>query len=128
MKAFAHSMLAIGGLLLALAAALGAIEVHVLAPHLSAAELATFDTALRYQFFNAPGLLAIGLFARSAGGSLIRISGWLVALGVVLFSGSLYLHVVGAPRLIGVLTPVGGVALISGWVIFALGAWRSKGG
>ena len=125
MPPFARAMLALGGALLALATALGAIESHALAARLPAQQLAVFDTALRYHFFHALGLIALGSLARSGALPLQRLAGWLIAGGIVLFSGSLYLLTAGAAHIIGVLTPLGGLALIAGWALFAFGVWRT---
>jgi uncharacterized membrane protein YgdD (TMEM256/DUF423 family) len=64
-------------------------------------------------------LLGIGLALRSVDALLLRWSAGLVLTGVVLFSGSLYALTFGAPRALGVVTPVGGLALIAGWLAFA---------
>jgi len=110
--------LALAGLLLALATVFGAFGAHGLRS-LPADRLQVYETAVRYHFFNALGLLGIGLALRSADAALLRWSAALVLLGVVLFSGSLYALTFGAPRAVGVVTPVGGLALIAGWLAFA---------
>jgi uncharacterized membrane protein YgdD (TMEM256/DUF423 family) len=61
---------------------------------------------------------------RSMDGELLRWSATLVLAGVILFSGSLYLLTFGAPRFLGAVTPVGGLALIVGWVLFAVTVLR----
>ena len=116
--------LALAGWLLALATALGALGIHTLKTHLSADWLEVYDTAVRYQFFNSLGLLGIGLALRSLDGSWLRWAAILVFCGVVLFCGSLYALTFGAPRLFGVVTPVGGVSLMAGWVVFAVNFLR----
>ena len=117
--------LAIAGLLLALATIFGAFGAHALKAQLSADRLQVYETAVRYHFFHALGLLGIGLTLRFIDASPIRWAAVLVIAGIVLFSGSLYALTFGAPRLLGVVTPIGGVALITGWICFAVGAWRS---
>ena len=116
--------LAVAGILLALATACGAFGAHALRATLAPERLALWETAVRYQFFQALGLLGVGLAMRTLDGSLLRTAALLIALGVVLFSGSLYGLALGAPRLLGVLTPAGGLAWICGWLLFAYGAWR----
>ena len=111
--------LALAGLLLALATIFGAFGAHALRASLPADRLEVYDTAVRYHFFNALGLLGIGLALRSVDALLLRWSAGLVLTGVVLFSGSLYALTFGAPRALGVVTPVGGLALIAGWLAFA---------
>jgi uncharacterized membrane protein YgdD (TMEM256/DUF423 family) len=111
--------LALAGLLLALATIFGAFGAHALRASLPADSLEVYETAARYHFFNALGLLGIGLALRSVDALLLRWSAGLVLTGVVLFSGSLYALTFGAPRALGVVTPVGGFALIAGWLAFA---------
>ena len=115
----ARKTLAIAGLLIALATALGAFGAHALKAHLPQDKLQVYETAVRYHFLHALGLLAIGLLLRSLDGGLLRWAAALVLAGIVLFSGSLYLLTFGAPRLVGIVTPVGGLALIAGWILFA---------
>jgi uncharacterized membrane protein YgdD (TMEM256/DUF423 family) len=104
-------------ILLALATACGAFGAHALKGQLLPERLALWETAVRYQFFQALGLLGIGLALRTLDGGALRA-------GTVLFCGSLYALSCGAPRLTGALTPLGGVAWITGWLVFAYGAWR----
>jgi uncharacterized membrane protein YgdD (TMEM256/DUF423 family) len=117
--------LAIAGLLLALATIFGAFGAHALKAHLSADRLQVYETAVRYHFFHALGLLGIGLAMRFFDGAGIRWAATLVIVGIVLFSGSLYALTFGAPRPFGIVTPLGGLALIAGWICFAVGAWRA---
>ncbi len=107
--------------LLALAAALGASGVllgafgaHGLERRgLDAHALAIWETAVRYHLLHAVALLALALSPHAA---QARSAGWLFALGIVLFSGSLYALALGAPRWLGPLTPLGGLAFIVGWL------------
>jgi len=120
----ARKTLAIAGALIALATVLGAFGAHALKAHLSQDRLVVYETAVRYHFIHALGLLAMGVLLRSVDGELLRWSAALVLVGIVLFSGSLYLLTFGAPRFLGIITPVGGLALIAGWVLFAVTMWR----
>jgi uncharacterized membrane protein YgdD (TMEM256/DUF423 family) len=120
----ARKTLAIAGALIALATVLGAFGAHALKSQLSPDKLAVYETAVRYHFIHALGLLAIGILLRSVDVSLLRWSATLVLVGIILFSGSLYLLTFGAPRLLGVVTPLGGLALIGGWGLFAATMWR----
>ena len=110
--------LALAGLLLALATVVGAFGAHALKT-LPPDRLEVYETGVRYHFFNALGLLGIGLALRSVDAALLRWSAGLVLAGIVLFSGSLYALTFGAPRALGVVTPIGGLALIAGWLAFA---------
>jgi uncharacterized membrane protein YgdD (TMEM256/DUF423 family) len=120
----ARRTLAIAGALMALATILGAFGAHALKAHLSQDELLVYETAVRYHFIHALGLLAIGVLLRSVDGELLRWSATLVIIGIVLFSGSLYWLTFGAPRAVGIVTPIGGLALIAGWILFATTMWR----
>jgi len=117
--------LAIAGLLLALATIFGAFGAHALKAQLSPDRLQVYETAVRYHFFHALGLIGIGLALRFMDVPSMRWAAVLVIVGIVLFSGSLYALTFGAPRPFGVVTPFGGVALIAGWICFAVGAWRA---
>jgi uncharacterized membrane protein YgdD (TMEM256/DUF423 family) len=116
--------LAIAGILIALATVFGAFGAHALKAHLSPDRLQVYETAVRYHYFHALGLLGIGLALRSIDSGPLRWAGMLVAIGIVLFSGSLYALTFGAPRMMGSVTPFGGLALIAGWLCFAAGVWR----
>jgi uncharacterized membrane protein YgdD (TMEM256/DUF423 family) len=120
----ARKTLAIAGVLIALATVLGAFGAHALKAHLSQDKLLVYETAVRYHFIHALGLLAIGVLLRSLDGELLRWSATLVLVGIILFSGSLYWLTFGAPRVVGVVTPIGGLALIAGWILFATTMWR----
>ena len=117
-------VLALAGVLLALATVFGAFGAHALKAQLTAERLQVYETGVRYHFFHALGLLGIGLTLRFADVPAVRWSAMLVIVGIVLFSGSLYALTFGAPRLFGIVTPLGGLALIVGWVCFAVGVWR----
>jgi uncharacterized membrane protein YgdD (TMEM256/DUF423 family) len=106
-------------LLLALATLIGALGAHALKGRLPADRFDVLQTAVYYQLFHALGLFGLGLALERAPSRALRVAAWLVLCGVLLFSGSLYLLLAGAPRLIGVLTPVGGGCLIAGWCVAA---------
>lgn len=116
--------LAAAGVLLALATACGAFGAHALKTQLAPERLQLWETAVRYQFFQALGLVGIGLTLRVIPAAALRAAAALIVAGVLLFCGSLYALSFGAPRLLGALTPLGGLAWIGGWLMFAYGAWR----
>jgi uncharacterized membrane protein YgdD (TMEM256/DUF423 family) len=119
--------LAAAGLLLAIATACGALEAHALKAQLAADRLQLWEVAVRYQFLQALGLLGVGLALRGLDAAALRIVAVLLVGGVVLFSGSLYALALGAPRALGVLTPLGGLAWIAAWLLFAWGIWQVRG-
>ena len=116
--------LAVAGLLLALATASGAFGAHALKGHLPAGRLELWETAVRYHFLQALGLLGVGLTLRALDSGALRAAAALIAVGIVLFSGSLYALALGAPRALGVLTPLGGLSWIIAWLLFASRVWR----
>ena len=79
---------------------------------------------MRYQFFQALGLIGVALAMRNITDGALRAAALLIVAGVILFCGSLYALTFGAPRLLGALTPLGGLAWIAGWLLFTWGAWR----
>jgi uncharacterized membrane protein YgdD (TMEM256/DUF423 family) len=116
--------LSVAGALIALATVFGAFGAHALKVQLSADRLQIYETAVRYHFFHALGLLGIGLALRFVDSGPVRWAAVWVLVGIVLFSGSLYALTFGAPRPLGFVTPFGGLALIAGWICFAMGVWR----
>lgn len=122
----ARRLIGIAALLLAIATLIGAVSTHLLRERLTAEQFSILQTAVHYQFFHSLGLLAVGVLALRHDVRLVRAAGGLLCAGIVLFSGSLYLLVAGAPRMVGVLTPLGGVCLIAGWLVLALMALRTR--
>jgi uncharacterized membrane protein YgdD (TMEM256/DUF423 family) len=118
-------VLAAAGVLLALATVAGALGAHTLRYRWGAEWLEVYDTAVRYQFYHSLGLLGIGLALRTFDVAALRLAALLVLVGIILFCGSLYGLTLGVPRVVGVVTPLGGVALIAGWILFAYGVWRA---
>jgi uncharacterized membrane protein YgdD (TMEM256/DUF423 family) len=116
--------LVVAGVLLALGVALGAFGMHALRGRLAPEHWLLYQTALHYQFYQAPGLFGVGLALRLLDARLLRLAAALLTAGIVVFSGSLYGLAVGAPRALGVLSPVGALLLVAGWLVFALGVWR----
>jgi uncharacterized membrane protein YgdD (TMEM256/DUF423 family) len=108
----------------ATAVAFAAFGEHALAGRLEPRMLATFATAGRYQLYHA---LAIGLAALAARGAArpwADGAAWLFFIGTLLFSCSLYLLALTGIRTIGFITPLGGIALIAGWLLLAVAAWK----
>jgi len=115
-----------GALLAAAAVAAGAFGAHALRDRLSPGDLATFETAARYQMYHALGLVAVALLsARGTAG--VNPAGWCFLAGIALFSGSLYLLTLAGLRWMGAITPLGGVAFIVGWFLLAVAGWRAGG-
>ena len=107
-----------------LSVALGAFGAHTLKAFLSPQSLTTFETGVRYQFYHVFALALTGLLYRFYPNKKIKLAGNLFIVGMILFSGSLYLlSILGAEniRWIGAITPLGGLFFIVGWIILALG-------
>ena len=119
--------LAIGGILIMLATALGAFGTHALKPVLPPARFESFEIGVTYHFFHALGLLAVGFAQRAhpeAQG--LRWTSRLILFGLALFSGSIYALTFGAPRWFGMVAPFGGISLMLAWVVFAASVWRLR--
>ena len=125
-KPLARSSLLVAALVGASAVALGAFGAHALRDVLDERALAVWRTAVDYQFWHALALLALGAFARIHVTRSLCVAAIAFALGIVLFCGSLYALALGAPRIVGAITPFGGVALIAGWVALGVHAWRAR--
>jgi len=122
----ARSLRVAAALMLALATIIGALGAHALKTRLTADRYEVLQTAVHYQFFHALGLLALGVAAEREEGVLLRRAGVLLLLGTLLFSGSLYVLLAGAPRWLGVVTPLGGLSLIAGWLLAAFAFARQR--
>jgi uncharacterized membrane protein YgdD (TMEM256/DUF423 family) len=103
------------GLAGASAVIFGAFGAHALRGTLDASALVTWHTGVEYHFWHALALFVV--VAGLPGGRARRWAIGLFAAGIVLFSGSLYALALGAPRVVGVITPIGGVAFIAGWLV-----------
>ncbi|MCY4127223.1 MAG: DUF423 domain-containing protein [Pseudomonas sp.] len=104
--------------------ALGAFAAHGLKNRLSADYLAIFHTEVTYQLVHALALFGVALLAVHLPGRLVGWAGYLFVLGIVLFSGSLYLLTLTGISKLGMITPIGGLCFLAGWVCLGLAAWR----
>ena len=109
-----------------LSVALGAFAAHGLQARVGPAELAVFETGARYQMYHALGLMAVAWAANLRPSGSVRLAGWLFVLGIVLFSGSLYLLALGGLGAFGIVTPFGGVAMMAGWGCLAYWAFTAR--
>lgn len=104
-----------------LAVALGAFGAHGLEGKLEPKYLETWKTGVTYQMFHATGLLIIGvILGKLPASSLLTTSGWLMFIGIILFSGSLYVLSVTKISILGAITPLGGVAFLAAWVLLII--------
>ncbi|MDQ0200922.1 DUF423 domain-containing protein [Neobacillus ginsengisoli] len=113
----------IGAINAFLAVALGAFGAHGLADKLGPKYLEIWKTGVTYQMFHATGILVIGLLlGKVSGSSLFTWSGWLMLIGIILFSGSLYMLSVTKIGILGAITPLGGVSFLAAWILIVIGA------
>ncbi len=115
-----------GALSAALAVGLGAFGAHALRDRLTPEMLATFETGVRYEMYHALALIAIAFALTRWQSNWIGIAGWLLIVGTILFSGSLYALALSGVRVLGAITPFGGIAFLAGWILLAVGVWQSK--
>ncbi|WP_097306608.1 DUF423 domain-containing protein [Pseudomonas chlororaphis] len=104
--------------------ALGAFAAHGLKNRLSAEYLAIFHTGVTYQLVHTLALLGVALLATQIPGRLVTWAGASFAVGILLFSGSLYLLTLTGFSKLGIVTPFGGLAFLVGWFLLGLAAWR----
>lgn len=115
----------VGAVLAALAVVIGAFGAHALKKSLSPDELEIFATGSKYHFYHALALIIYGIYGKGQK-QLPSWPGWTFVVGIVLFSGSLYALAVFKLSKLGMITPLGGLAFIVGWVGFALAAHRES--
>ena len=116
MKSETRFFLLSGSLLMALAVIFGAFGSHGLQGMLTPERYDTYLIAVRYHFYHALGLLLVGAASFHLSNKWIRRSGYALLAGVLIFSGSLYLLTLLDLSWLGAVTPIGGLAMILGWV------------
>ncbi len=109
-----------------LSVALGAFAAHGLKATLEPEQMAILRTANEYMSFHALALLALGLWSHWEKWSASLITGICFLLGVVIFSGSLYIYVLLNLRAAAMVTPIGGSLFLLGWVLFAVSILKTK--
>ncbi|RLQ93525.1 DUF423 domain-containing protein [Falsibacillus albus] len=122
MKAF----IIIGAINAFLSVALGAFGAHGLEGKLSQKYMDIWHTAVQYQMFHALGIIAVGVIAGSVpASSLLSWSGWMMVIGIILFSGSLYVLSLTKISVLGAITPLGGLGFLAGWVLLIVFAAKT---
>jgi len=118
----------LGSLSALLGVGLGAFGAHGLKSRVGPELLTTWNTGVQYHLVHALGLVMVGILCHLLPEvSLARIAGWFLVAGTLLFSGSLYVLVLSGVRSLGMITPLGGVCFLLGWLLLALAAWKSAG-
>ena len=126
-REFSRKTFMAGALFAGIGVALGAFGAHGLKHHLTVEMTGIFETAVRYQMYHAFGLMVTALAATYFGTQnfkRFRIAGWSFGVGIVLFSGSLYLLSMTSLRWFGAVTPLGGLAFLVGWGALIVALFR----
>jgi uncharacterized membrane protein YgdD (TMEM256/DUF423 family) len=111
-----------------LAVVFGAFGAHALKARLDGYAMGVFETAVQYHFYHSLALLAVGVIALSQPHTtLLKSGGWLFLVGILIFSGSLYVLSMTGMRWLGAITPIGGLAFIGGWACLAATGWKLLG-
>ncbi|MFD2671402.1 DUF423 domain-containing protein [Marinicrinis sediminis] len=114
-----------GSILMALSVALGAFGAHGLESRLSEEDLSTYDTAVHYHMVHALGLILLGILTKPADpAASAKWAGRLFVLGILFFSGSLYVLSISGWKMLGAVAPLGGLSFIGAWVLTARYAWK----
>ena len=113
-----RSLVAAGSINAAIAVAAGAFAAHGLRGRLDARALEVFETGARYHMYHALAMVLCGLLAATR-------PGWVFQAGIALFSGSLYALALTDVKVLGAITPIGGVAFLAGWIWLAITALRA---
>ncbi len=109
-----------GAIFMAFAVGLGAFGAHGLKNIVTKEMLVIFHTGVEYQFYHALGLFCVAFIAHFSESKQIKIAGYSMVFGILIFSGSLYAMTFTGITLLGAITPIGGVAFILSWVLLAL--------
>lgn len=116
-----------GAVFALLAVMLGAMGAHGLKAVLSSSQLVTFEIAVRYQMYHALALLVLPALSTQLHNRWARRAGWAFVTGIVLFSGSLYMLATMGWRVLGPVTPLGGLFFMAGWICLIIAAVKGAG-
>ena len=126
MNANAQSIVITGALFAFLGVALGAFGAHALKARLTAEMLAVYQTGVQYHLAHALGIVLIGvLVQRLPASRWLPVAAWTMTTGVIVFSGSLYALSISGIRMLGAVTPLGGLALLAAWLLVAVGVAKA---
>ncbi len=104
-----------------LGVALGAFGAHALKNLLeSTGRLDTYETAVKYMFYHALALILVGVLSKEFTSSLLNNAGWAFIIGILIFSGSLFILCFTGIKMMGAITPIGGVAFLVGWFLLLM--------
>ena len=103
---------------------LGAFGAHGLKEVLDEYGKSIYEKAVLYQMFHTLGILMLGLIEKNLPGISLNLAGWAFLWGIILFSGSLYFLAVTQLKWLGMVTPLGGLLFVLGWVVLLLRVWK----
>lgn len=126
MNLIAKLFLSIGSISGALAVMIGAFGAHGLKDKLSEKMLANYMTGVEYHFYHTIALLIVGVIALHYPTRTLAASGWAFAIGILIFSGSLYVMAMTGITKLGAITPIGGLFFIIGWVLLAVAVLKMR--
>ena len=131
MNAKARNLIIVGAVLAFLGVALGAFGAHALKSRIDADLMSVYQTGVQYHLVHALGIILVGVLVQvlpstARGMKALVASGWMMAIGVLLFSGSLYGLALSGVRELGIVTPFGGLALLTAWLTLVVGVVKSK--
>jgi uncharacterized membrane protein YgdD (TMEM256/DUF423 family) len=109
-----------------LAVVLGAFGAHSLKKIISPEMLEVYKTGVQYQFYHTFALFTVGILIHFNPSKTLKWSANLFMIGIVLFSGSLYALATSGIKILGIITPFGGVAFIAGWILLAMHCQKLK--
>ena len=113
--------ISLGSFSAALAVLSGAFGAHALKSKIPPEALAIFQTGVQYHLYHSLGLILVGIICRVGKPSTaMSFSGWMMLIGIILFSGSLYILSITGIRSIGMITPIGGILFIISWILLAI--------
>jgi uncharacterized membrane protein YgdD (TMEM256/DUF423 family) len=117
----------LGTLTAGIAVAAGAFGAHGLKSFVSTGVLENWNTAVRYQMYHAIALLVVAFSVEiwPSKIKLLSLGGWLFFSGIILFSGSLYALVLSKVNMLGMITPIGGILFVVGWLTLVIAVWNS---
>ncbi|WP_239255757.1 DUF423 domain-containing protein [Listeria ilorinensis] len=114
-----------GGIFAMLAVALGAFGAHALKATLGDYQ-PTYETGIQYQMLHAVAILISGILLEKTGSGFFTAACWCFSLGIIVFSGSLYVLSITKITILGAITPIGGVLFIVGWLLFIIGSTKER--
>ncbi|WP_299578169.1 DUF423 domain-containing protein [uncultured Sunxiuqinia sp.] len=118
------TILLTGAGFLVIAVILGAFGAHGLKDKMSPNMMQIYKTGVEYHFYHALGLLLVGALAMQMPSSLINWSAICLIIGILIFSGSLYILTISGIKWLGAITPIGGLSFIAGWILLFAAIWK----